>query len=173
MMTLWLWGLFIFVIIQRLIELMIAKSNEKWLKKRGGIETGREHYKWFVIVHLFFFISILTEVFIKQKPIIHINYFLLSIFFISQFGRVWCIYSLGRFWNTKIIILPGESKITSGPYKYIKHPNYIIVGIELVVIPLLFGAYMTAIIFPVLHMLLLRKRIPIENRALLQLNEDT
>lgn len=163
-----LWIILIFIICQRLIELLIAKSNEQWMKKRGGVEVGEDHHKWFVIVHILFFISIISESFIINKQTVHINYMLLFIFIITQVARFWCIYSLGRFWNTKIIVLPGTSLIQKGPYKYIKHPNYIIVGIELIVIPLLFGAYLTAVIFPILHILLLRIRIPIENKALLE-----
>lgn len=171
MLNKWLFGLFLFLISQRLIELFIAKRNEKWMKKRGGIEKGEGHYRWFIIIHILFFISILAETFIRSNQMIYVNYILLFIFIITQMGRFWCIYSLGRFWNTKVIILPGEPIIKKGPYKYIKHPNYIIVGVELFVIPLLFGAYVTAIIFPILHILLLRMRIPIENKALLELNK--
>ncbi len=80
--------------------------------------------------------------------------------------RVWCIVSLGKFWNTKIIVLPKVVMIKKGPYKYMKHPNYLIVFVELFTIPAMFGAYITAILFPILHLLLLTIRIPAEDRAL-------
>lgn|SRR5690625_4014065 len=168
-MNKWLWIILVFIILQRVIELMIAKRNEIWLKERGGIEKGAEHYKWFVIVHTLFFISIIIEIILQSNPILHLNYFLFIMFIIIQIGRFWCMYSLGKFWNTKVIILPGAPIIQKGPYKYIKHPNYIIVGFELFIVPLIFEAYITAIIFPILHLLLLRKRIPLENKALLEL----
>lgn len=168
-MTLWMWIFLSFIISQRLIELKIARHNERWLKSRGGIEKGAEHYKWFIILHTFFFLSILLEVVITNGPDPQpLNTYLLMIFLLTQLGRVWCIQTLGKFWNTKIIVIPGVSLIRKGPYKYMKHPNYVIVGIELFVIPLLFGAYITAILFPILHIMLLRVRIPSEDRALAQ-----
>lgn len=166
MMIPWMWGLFIFIICQRLIELMIAKNNEEWMKERGGVEHDERHYKWFVLIHTLFFLSMFVESMIINQADHSINYVLLLVFLGTQIGRIWCIYSLGRFWNTKIITLPNVSLIKKGPYKYVKHPNYIIVGIELFIIPLLFGAVFTAVIFPVLHILLLRRRIPKEEEAL-------
>lgn len=162
----WMWVIYIGIIIQRLIELVIAKNNEKWMKERGGIETGQKHYKWFVFIHCLFFIAIFAEVYYNGREDYAVNYFLLSMFLVTQFLRIWCIVSLGRFWNTKIIVLPRVALIRKGPYKYVKHPNYIIVGIELLVIPLLFGAYLTAVIFPIIHLILLKIRIPKEEKAL-------
>jgi methyltransferase len=88
------------------------------------------------------------------------------LFWITQLARIWSITSLGRYWNTKIIILPGSDLVKRGPYKYVKHPNYIIVGVELFVIPMMFSTYWTAIIFPFLHLLLMTVRIPAEEKAL-------
>ncbi|GAB3066286.1 isoprenylcysteine carboxylmethyltransferase family protein [Virgibacillus ainsalahensis] len=107
----------------------------------------------------------LSEIIIRDVGYVRLSYFLLTLFIITQSLRFWCIYTLGRFWNTKIIISPQFSLVKEGPYKYVKHPNYIIVGIELFIIPLLFDAYITAIVFPILHILLLTVRIPIEERA--------
>lgn len=163
------YGLICFIIIQRLVELYIAHINERWMKARGGIEVGQDHYKWFIWLHTLFFISLLLEfhyhALIKQKDMPFYLLFLF-IFLIAQVGRVWCIYSLGRFWNTKIIVLPKIALIRKGPYRYMKHPNYVIVFIELLVIPLIFGLYITAYIFPFLHLLLLTIRIPTEEEAL-------
>lgn len=166
MMALWKWFLFIFLIGQRLIELKIAAHNERWMKRRGGIEKGKEHYKWFVLLHIAFFMMLSFEAnwFLPHDQ--SLNKYLLMIFILLQIGRVWCIWALGKFWNTKIIVIPGVLCIKKGPYKYLKHPNYLIVGMELFIIPLLFQAYLTAIVFPLLHLLLLKVRIPEENRAL-------
>lgn len=161
-----MWALLGFIILQRLFELIVAKRNEKWMKERGAIEREADHYKWFIIIHVFFFISILMETLWRGNSTLPLNYTLLIFFILTQMARIWCIASLGRFWNTKIIILPGERLVSKGPYKYVKHPNYIIVGIELFIIPLLFGAIITAILFPMLHILLLTVRIPAEERAL-------
>ncbi|HLS61680.1 MAG TPA: isoprenylcysteine carboxylmethyltransferase family protein [Virgibacillus sp.] len=165
-MAIWMVGFLIFLIGQRLIELFIAKRNEAWMKRRGGIEIGDKHYKWFILLHTLFFMSMLVESIVRNNHDIQLNYVLFSLFIMLQIGRVWCIYSLGRFWNTKIIVIPHVHLIRSGPYRYLKHPNYVIVAMELIVIPLFLTAYITALIFPFLHILLLMVRIPSENRAL-------
>jgi len=158
----------IIIIAERLFELYIANRNEQWMRERGGIEKGSEHYKLFILLHTLFFISLIIEVnkmnINEAKVIFNVYFFIL--FLLAQIARVWCITSLGRFWNTKIIVLPKVVCIKKGPYKYVKHPNYIIVFVELFVIPAMFHAYITAIIFPALHLLLLMIRIPTEERAL-------
>ncbi|WP_085994423.1 isoprenylcysteine carboxyl methyltransferase family protein [Oceanobacillus senegalensis] len=165
-MQIFMWLLLAFIILQRLVELLIARRNEQWMRERGGIEIGSEHYKWFFIVHSCFFISILLEVSLQTNSVSELNNYLFALFLLTQLARVWCIQSLGRFWNTKIIVLPNVALVKRGPYKYIKHPNYVIVGVELFVIPLLFGAYMTAVLFPLFHLILLKIRIPAEEKAL-------
>lgn len=169
-MAVWMWILLVMIICQRIVELIIAKSNEKWMKERGGIEKGKEHYKWFLLLHFVFFCSIIIEAITYERNNVAVNLLMLTIFIIVQIGRFWCIYSLGRFWNTKIIVLPRVALIKKGPYKFMKHPNYLIVGIELFVIPILFAAYTSAIIFPLLHILLLKIRIPREEKALAKAN---
>src|SRR5690625_2291965 len=157
----------LFIIGQRLTELFIANKNEQWMKDRGGIEVGNEHYKFFILLHIIFLISLLIEVnAIYLQSGVSFNIYFFIVFLLAQFVRVWCILSLGRFWNTKIIVMPKVVLIKKGPYKYVKHPNYIVVFIELFVIPSMFGAYKTAMIFPALHLLLLSVRIPSEDRAL-------
>lgn len=165
-MTTWMWLFIIAVIAQRFIELYIAKRNEMWMKSRGGMEKGAKHYKLFILLHCLFFLSMILEATLDDHHLTGINYFLLSIFFLTQIVRIWCIQTLGKFWNTKVIVLPGVSLIKKGPYKYVKHPNYIIVAVELFVIPFLVGANITAVVFPILHVLLLRVRIPREEKAL-------
>ncbi|KQL42389.1 hypothetical protein AN960_02900 [Bacillus sp. FJAT-25509] len=160
--------IFLFIIIQRVIELGIAKKNEKKLKMRGALEFGQEHYKFFIILHSMFFISILIENYFIQYIEIGFLTFLLIVFVILQLARVWVISTLGERWNTKIIILPNEKLVKRGLYKYIKHPNYIIVTIELLVIPIMFHAYITTVIFSVCNLILLKVRIREENKALLQ-----
>src|SRR5699024_2776782 len=127
----------LFIIGQRLTELYIANKNEQWMRERVGFEVGSEHYKLCILIHItffIFFIFLLIEVnslFIGNGVVFNIYFFI--IFLLAQVGRVWCIVSLGRFWNTKIIVMPKVILIKKGPYKYIKHPNYVIVFIELFV----------------------------------------
>lgn len=165
-MSVWMLIFIVAVISQRLVEFFIANRNERWMKRMGGIEKGERHYKWFIILHCLFFLSIFFETASHEQVSPNLNYYLLSIFVVTQVVRIWCITSLGRFWNTKVIVIPGVSVIKKGPYKYVNHPNYIIVAIELFVIPVITGAVITAVIFPILHFLLLKVRIPREEKAL-------
>jgi methyltransferase len=156
------------VIIQRLVELIIAKRNEKWMRSQGAFEAGAVHYPIMVTMHIAFFISLLIEVLVINKPLSPFWIPLLSIFLIAQIARVWCLTSLGKFWNTKIIILPGADVVKKGPYKFIRHPNYVIVATELLVLPLIFSAYFTAIVFSLLNLWMLSVRIPVEERELIE-----
>lgn len=155
-----------FLIFQRVVELFIANSNERWMKEQGAKEYGQNHYRFMVLIHVGFFISLIVEIFIMNRSL-HPYWPLLLIFFIIvQIGRVWVISSLGKYWNTKIIVLPGAEVVKKGPFKYMRHPNYFIVTIELLVIPLLFQAYVTACVFFILNQVILMVRIPLEERAL-------
>lgn len=163
--------LFAFIIGQRLIEVIIAKRNERWMKAKGAIEFANEHYKWIVLVHVLFFISIYVESFNQSLVLTDWKGFLLGAFFVTQGLRIWCLTTLGRFWNTKIIILPGAELVNKGPYRIMKHPNYVVVGMEFIIIPLLFNAYMTAILFPLFHLVLMKIRIPKEEEALSRITD--
>ncbi|MFD1336294.1 isoprenylcysteine carboxyl methyltransferase family protein [Oceanobacillus iheyensis] len=170
-MKIFLTILFVFIILQRLIELIIASKNERWMLAKGGIEIEPQQHKWFIMVHGLFFISIIVELILSNPSIPELFILWFSLFIATQFVRIWSITSLGKYWNTKIIILPGSTLVKRGPYKYVKHPNYIIVGIELFVIPMMFGAYWTAVIFPFFHLILMSIRIPAEEKALTSLND--
>jgi methyltransferase len=160
-----------FIIFQRITELIIAKRNEKWMVSQGAIEFGRGHYPAMVAIHTAFFLSFILEVAYFQKFLSAYWPWLLAIFLFTQGMRVWALTSLGRFWNTKIIILPGAEVVKKGPYKIIKHPNYLIVAVELIVIPLMFNAFITMMAFTVLNIIILSIRIPAEEKALKELTE--
>ncbi|AXH99634.1 isoprenylcysteine carboxyl methyltransferase [Sporosarcina sp. PTS2304] len=160
---------FTIVVIQRLVELGVAKRNEQWMRSQGAIEIGASHYKWMVLMHTAFFISLLVEVAWFDRPLSPFSSLLFSFFLLMQLARIWCLSSLGKFWNTKILILPGATVQKKGPYRWIRHPNYVIVTIELIVLPLLFSAYFTAVLFLVLNAWMLSVRIPAEERALREL----
>jgi len=157
---------FCLIIMQRVLELIVARNNEKWLKERGAIEFGKEHYRYMVLMHVVFFISLFCEKLFLNR--VHTSYWplLLLVFFIAQAIRIWAISSLGKFWNTKIIVLPNASVVRKGPYRFIKHPNYVVVSVELIVIPMLFGAYLTTCLFTIFNMMILSIRIPFEEKAL-------
>ena len=154
------------IILQRLIELAIAKNNEKYMYSLGGYEVGAEHYKYIVILHTTFFISLISEVYFSQRSMPGWWKITFSIFVFAQVLRGWCLASLGRFWNTKIIVLPAAEVVRKGPYKLLRHPNYLVVITELLVLPLTFGAFYTAIIMSAVNALLLTIRIRTEEKAL-------
>ncbi|NIP39569.1 MAG: hypothetical protein GWO07_14705 [Candidatus Dadabacteria bacterium] len=154
------------IIVQRISELILSKRNENYLKSQGAIENDKGGYKYIILMHNLFFISLIAEfIFIKRRPS---EYWiiLLIIFICTQGLRYWAIFSLGKRWCTKIFVLSDSDLIKSGPYKYFKHPNYIAVIIELAIIPLLFSCYYTAIIFSILNIIVLRRRIILEEHAL-------
>jgi methyltransferase len=160
-----------FIIFQRLTELAIARKNEKWMKSQGALEFGSGHYPAMVLIHSAFILSIIAEVVFFHRELFAYWPVLMVLFVLTQLMRVWALISLGPYWNTKIIVLPGAKIIKKGPYRLIKHPNYVIVALELIIIPLMFNAYWTAAIFTILNMVILSVRIPAEEKALAQLTQ--
>lgn len=160
-------GIFSLLVIQRLGELLLAKRNERWMKERGAQEIGQDHYKYIVLLHISFLLAVSVETALRGFSLSIFWTVMLGIFVLAQFLRFWTIKSLGRFWNTKIIVLPDANVVKKGPYRYLKHPNYMIVVLEILSLPLIFSSYITAIVFTLLNgFLLLKVRIPIEEKAL-------
>jgi methyltransferase len=159
------------MIVQRLLELVIARRNERWMKSQGAIEFGMKHYQYIVLMHSFFFAVLLFEKITFSRELSSFWPLLAAVFVCAQLIRVWAIFSLGSYWNTKIIVLPDVEVVRKGPYRYIKHPNYLVVSLELLVVPLLFGAYITAVLFTLLNILMLSIRIPAEEKALRELTQ--
>ncbi len=153
-----------FIILLRIVELLYSKSNEKWLLQNDAIEYGKEHYPFIVALHVLFILSLIIEYALHQP--IYFNFFLLVIYFFLLAFKIWIILSLGKFWNTRIYRITGVHLIRKGPYKYFKHPNYVVVIAEIVVIPLIFNLYYTAAIFTLLNAIMLFVRIKEENKAL-------
>lgn len=156
----------ILIAFQRLSELLIARRNERTLRSEGAVEYDAPGYKAIVLMHIAFFVSMIAEFFILGRSLNPYWIPLLFIFTAAQIIRYWAISSLGKYWNTRILAVPGAKPVTKGPYKYMRHPNYLAVIIEIAVIPLIFSCYVTAIVFSILNLMLLRRRITIEERAL-------
>ena len=157
----------LFVVLQRLGELLLARRNERWLRRcRNGVEYDSEGYKVVVLLHVGFLSSLVLEKVLAAK-VLHPAWPLLAILFAAaQLLRYWAILSLGRSWNTKILVPTPPVVIRRGPYRYMNHPNYVAVAVEIAVIPLLFSCYVTAVVFSVLNALVLTRRIRIEERLL-------
>jgi methyltransferase len=160
-----------FIIIQRIIELLVARNNEKWIKSKGGYEVGANHYPYMVAIHIGFFISLIIEFMVFKQAVSRFWLLLFVVFISLQIMRVWVIASLGRFWNTKILVLPGALAVKKGPFHFIRHPNYVVVTSEIIVIPLMFEAYFTAIVFTLLNVIILSVRIPKEEAALREVTD--
>lgn len=159
---------------ERIVELGISKRNAAAAFARGGVEYGQRHFPVMVVLHTGFLLACLAEVFLLDRPFIPwLGWPMLVIALLCQAGRYWVINSLGAQWNTRVIVVPGAGRVDSrGPYRWswLRHPNYWIVAIEGVALPLVHTAWITAIVFTVLNaILLLRFRIPIENEALRRL----
>ena len=152
------------VIIQRLSELYIARGNEKWLRSQGAVEYGKEHYPFIVALHTLFIISIIVEYILRGNT--PIDFVFLILFALLLLFKFWALSSLGKYWNTKIYHIPGVALVNKGPYKFLKHPNYMVVVSEIAIIPLAFHLYYTAIIFTLLNAVMLTVRIKEENKIL-------
>lgn len=161
------WIMILLVISQRMFELMLARRNGRWVRQQGGYEVGRGHYPLLLGVHILFFLSFVGEVFFfsRTPPVWWLVPFVLFLF--AQVLRISCIYSLGPYWNTRIFVIPRHPPVQRGPYRFLRHPNYVVVIVELFSLPLIFGAYLTSILFSVVNLLvLLYVRIPVEEQAL-------
>ncbi|GED15256.1 isoprenylcysteine carboxyl methyltransferase family protein [Aneurinibacillus migulanus] len=157
---------FMLLIVQRLLELRVAKRNQMWMESRGGIEIGEEHYRWIVMLHIGFFLSMWIETSTRGYPVSDWWPLIACALLIVQFIRYWAITSLGPYWNTRIIFMPGAQVVKQGPYRFMRHPNYTVVILELALIPLLFEAYATLVLFSMLNAWMLFHRIRIEERGL-------
>src|ERR1700750_1016031 len=152
-----------FFILQRLSELVIERGNEKWLLALGAVQYGQQHYPFMIALHTLLIASVIGEYVLRGQPDISWP-FLVSYFFVLAF-KFWALSSLGKYWNTKIYRIPGVYPVKKGPYKIIKHPNYGEVSCEIVIIPMVFHLYYTAIIFTVLNAIMLSVRISVENKV--------
>lgn len=157
------WYLLIgFIVLQRLVELLIARFNTKRLLEEGAQEYGARHYPVIVVLHMAWIASLV--VFVPYDT--PVNYLLLAVFVVLQLARVWVLVSLGRYWTTRIITVPDEPLVRRGPFRWVSHPNYMVVEAEIIVVPLITGAWELALIFGAANAMVLAWRIRIEDQAL-------
>lgn len=156
-----------FVGLERIAELVVSIRNASWSRARGGIETGRGHYPFMVLLHAGLLAGALTEAWIRRPMVTPLlAWTMLSMVAGSQMLRWWCIATLGRRWNTRVIVVPGLAPVRTGPYRFLAHPNYAAVVIEGIALPLVHACWITALVFTVVNAGLLRVRIRTENAAL-------
>ena|SRR5215472_15078187 len=156
------YAVLLFVLLQRGGELLLARANTARLLRLGAVEIDRGGYKFLVALHAAWLAALFATVPPETPP----NWPLLSVFFALQAARVWVIASLGRRWTTRLIVLPGAPLVERGPYRWLRHPNYLIVGAEMAILPLAFAALAIAVGFGACNGLLLARRIRLENAAL-------
>jgi methyltransferase len=154
--------LVLLVSLQRLAEVAWSRRNEQRLLAAGGIEVGAAHYPLFFVLHG----SWLAALWLLVPANAPVIWPLLVLFALLQAARLWVITSLGRYWTTRIITVPGAPLVRRGPYRWLKHPNYFVVAGEIAVLPLAFGAWEIALLFSTLNALLLWHRIRVEEQAL-------
>ena len=155
------------VALLRLIELSLSRRHVAELKARGGVEAGANHYPWIVFVHVSFLVGCPLEVWLLDRPwLAGLGLPMLGLFAIGMGLRYWTIHTLGPRWSTRVIVVPGEPLVTAGPFRLLRHPNYLAVAVEFAALPLVHGAWITAVVFSVLNGMLLRVRIRVEDAAL-------
>ncbi len=151
------------VVCERLAELVISARNQKRLIASGGIEIGAAHYPYMVLLHVAWMGAIVAWV---AAGDVRVSAPMVVAHVLVELARVWVMTSLGPYWTTRIITVPDAPLIARGPYRFVRHPNYVVVTIEIALLPVALGAWWIALLFSILNALMLRVRIAAENEAL-------
>ncbi|RPI22771.1 MAG: hypothetical protein EHM61_21440 [Acidobacteria bacterium] len=160
-------GLAAFIGMERLVELRLSARNRRMTLEAGGREWGQKHYPLMVLLHTAWFGAWVVESLWRGPHLDSAWPAWLGLFLLGDLLRYWCIVSLGHRWSARILVLPDAPMIRSGPYRLLRHPNYLAVVIVLFAVPMIFGAWITAVVIGVLNLaFLLLVRIPAEERAL-------
>lgn len=152
---------------ERLLELAVSKRHERRLAARGGYEVGRGHYPVMVVLHTGVLVACVAEPWLLGRPFLpHLGWPMLALVTATMTLRWWVIATLGERWTTTVWVVPGETPVTGGPFRWLRHPNYLAVAVELVALPLVHTAWLTAALFGGANLWLLAHRIRVEERAL-------
>ncbi len=158
------------IAVQRAWELGVSTRNLRALEARGAIEVGAGHYPWMVALHSAFLVSCVAEVWLLDRPWRPVVAGLAVIILGAALAlRWWTLSTLGDRWTTRVLVVPGEEMVSSGPYRWLRHPNYLVVVMEIAAIPMVHCAWLTALGFTVANLVLLRERIRTEEGALSRL----
>ena len=158
--------------LERLAELVLSARNIRAAMARGAVEAGFGHYPVMVVLHTGLLVGALAEVLVAGRPFDPwLGWPMLALVLAAQALRWWCITTLGPAWNTRVVVLPGAALVRTGPYRWLRHPNYLAVVVEGVALPLVHGAWVTALVFTVANAALLRTRIRCEVAALREVHE--
>lgn len=153
--------------LERVAELVVSERHRRWSLARGGVESGAGHYPVMVLLHTGLLVGAVVEVPLLDRPFLPwLGWPALVAVLLAQALRWWCVASLGRQWCTRVVVVPGLPRVTRGPYRWLRHPNYVAVVVEGLALPLVHTAWLTAVVFTVADALLLRVRIVAEGAAL-------
>ncbi|UYQ60213.1 isoprenylcysteine carboxyl methyltransferase family protein [Streptomyces peucetius] len=165
----WYTLLVLAVAAERVAELVVARRNASWTLARSGVEHGRGHYPVMVALHTGLLACCLLEPLLAPRPFLPaLGWPMLTLVLLAQALRWWCITTLGRYWNTRVIVVPGTRLVDAGPYRFLRHPNYVAVVMEITALPLVHSAWLTAAVFTAANAALLTVRVRCENAALAQ-----
>jgi methyltransferase len=152
---------------ERLVELVLSRRHERTLRARGAVESGAGHYPLMVGVHAALLIGAPVEVLLLDRPFLPwLGWPMLALVAATMALRYWVIATLGERWTTRVLVLPAAPLVVRGPYRWLHHPNYLAVAIEVVALPLVHGAWITALICGAANLAVLALRIRVENAAL-------
>ncbi|MCU0230787.1 MAG: hypothetical protein MUC67_05350 [Acidobacteria bacterium] len=155
------------VALQRLAELALSRAHVRRMKARGGREVAAAHYPFMVALHAAFLVAAPLEVLLLARPFVPLLALgAVALLLAAEALRVWTLSTLGDRWSTRVVVVPGEAAVTGGPFRFLRHPNYLVVALEIAALPLVHSAWLTAIVFSLLNALLMAVRIPAEERAL-------
>nr|AYM52781.1 hypothetical protein [Simulacricoccus ruber] len=160
-------GFMALLVAERVVELVLSRRNAQRAFARGGVETGQRHYRVMVLFHTLFLAACVAEVLLLGRAFPGaLGWGALGGAVVAQGLRYWAITTLGERWNSRIIVVPGLAPVTGGPYRFLRHPNYVAVVLELACVPLIHGAWVTALLFTLGNAVLLHVRIRAEEQAL-------
>ncbi|HKD70082.1 MAG TPA: isoprenylcysteine carboxylmethyltransferase family protein [Candidatus Binataceae bacterium] len=153
--------------VERIVELIISARNARWAFARGATESGAGHYPVMAVFHTLFILSCGGEaIFFNRAFPGTVGWIALAGALFAQGLRYWAVATLGWRWNTRVIVLPGVAPVASGPYRFMRHPNYLAIVIEMICVPMIYGCWLTAIVFSAGNAIILRVRISSEESAL-------
>jgi methyltransferase len=152
---------------ERLVEMAVSARHARWALARGGREYGRSHYPFMVAIHVGLLAGCVAEVWLADRPFLPwLGWPMLVLVAAAQALRWWCVSTLGQRWNTLVIVIPGMPLVDRGPYRWLRHPNYVAVVLEGIALPLVHTAWVTALAFTLANVIVLAVRIRVENQAL-------
>ncbi len=152
----------------RLVEMRISRRNQRRLAAQGASKIAEPHFRWMVLLHIGVLISAGLEVLVLRRPLIPSLFLMMTVLFVgAQLLRWWVIRTLSGYWNVEVMDSARLGVVTAGPYRWVRHPNYAAVFVELIALPLMHTAWLTALLGSAAHLWILGRRVAVEESVLL------